>query len=73
MDNNEVIIESMVVSCLFQDMTLVSDYNITSDYFENPKCKFFFQLIEGLSKNYKEICKIKRSHTFSHTFISCIY
>ena len=67
MDNNEVIIESMVVSCLFQDMTLVSDYNITSDYFENPKCKFFFQLIEGLSKNYKEISEVTVSSFVSQT------
>lgn len=58
MENNEVMVESMVVSCLFQDMTLINDYAIDSNYFENPKCKFFFQLIEELSKGYKELNEV---------------
>ena len=67
MDNNEVMIESMVVSCLFQDMTLVGDYNIDSTYFENPKTKFFFELIEGLSKSYKDLNEVTVSTFVSQT------
>lgn len=67
MDNNEVMIESMVVSCLFQDMTLVGDYNIDSSYFENPKVKFFFELVEGLSKSYKELNEVTVSTFVSQT------
>lgn len=58
MDNNEIMIESLVISCLFQDMTLVGDYNIDSSYFDNPKTKFFFELIDGLSKSYKELNEV---------------
>lgn len=67
MDNNEVMIESMVISCLFQDMTLVGDYNIDSTYFENPKTKFFFELIEGLAKSYKELNEVTVSTFVSQT------
>ena len=67
MDNNEVMIESMVVSCLFQDMTLVGEYNIDSTYFENPKTKFFFELIEGLSKSYKDLNEVTVSTFVSQT------
>lgn len=64
-DNNEMMIESLVISCIFQDMTLINDYTIDSSYFENPKCKFFFQLIEELSKGYKELNEVTVS-----TFVS---
>lgn len=56
MDN--VMIESLAVSCYFQDMATLYDYDITEEYFENPKCKFFFRLANELSKNYKELNEV---------------
>ena len=67
MNNNEVMVESLVISCMFQDLSLVDEYPLESSYFENPKCKFFFELAEGLSKGYKELNEVTVSTFVSQT------
>lgn len=54
MEDNSVMVESLVLSSLFQDLTLVNDYPLNDEHFDNDKCKFFFQLAKGLSE-YKEL------------------
>ena len=58
MENNEVMIEALVISCIFQDISLIDEYPLESNYFENPKCKFFFELATGMSKGYKDLNEI---------------
>lgn len=67
MENNEVMTESLVISCIFQDLTLIDEYPIDSNSFENPKCKFFFELVEGLSRGYKELNEVTVSSFVSQT------
>lgn len=67
MENNEVMTESLVISCMFQDLTLIDEYPIDSNSFENPKCKFFFELVEGLSRGYKELNEVTVSSFVSQT------
>lgn len=67
MENNEVMTESLVISCIFQDLTLIDEYPIDSSSFENPKCKFFFELVEGLSRGYKELNEVTVSSFVSQT------
>ncbi|MGL4450456.1 MAG: DnaB-like helicase C-terminal domain-containing protein [Sarcina sp.] len=54
MENNNVMVESLVISALFNDLTLVDEFPITIENFENPKCQFFFELAKGLAA-YKEL------------------
>ena len=54
MENNSVMIESLVLSSIFQDMTLINEYPLSEEHFKNPKCKFYYQLAKGLS-SYKEL------------------
>lgn len=67
MENNEVMTESLVISCMFQDLTLIDEYPIDSNSFDNPKCKFFFELVEGLSRGYKELNEVTVSSFVSQT------
>lgn len=57
MENKEIMVESLVLSSLFQDLTLINDYPITEEHFQNSKCKFFFSLAKGLS-SYKELTEV---------------
>lgn len=65
--DNEVMVESLVISCMFQDLSLVDEFPLESKYFENPKCKFFFELAEGLSKGYKELNEVTVSTFVAQT------
>lgn len=67
MESNEVMVESLVISCIFQDLSLVDEYPLESKYFDNPKCKFFYELAEGLSKGYKELNEVTLSTFVSQT------
>lgn len=67
MESNEVMVESLVISCIFQDLSLIDEYPLESKYFDNPKCKFFYELAEGLSKGYKELNEVTLSTFVSQT------
>lgn len=51
-------IESLVISALLQDLSLIADVKLKQKDFMFPKTKFFFGLTEELSKKYKEINEI---------------
>ena len=36
MENNSVMIESLVLSSIFQDMTLINEYPLSEEHFKNP-------------------------------------
>lgn len=59
--DNRGLIEGLVVSCLLQDPTLISEYPVTSESFKVDKTKFFFELAEGMSKGYKVIDEVSVS------------
>ncbi|WP_312286651.1 DnaB-like helicase C-terminal domain-containing protein [Terrisporobacter sp.] len=67
MENNEVMVESLVLSCIFQDLSLIDEYPLEAKYFDNPKCKFFYELAEGLSRGYKELNEVTLSTFVSQT------
>ena len=56
--NNRGEIESLVISALFQDLSLIADVSLTDKDFIFPKTKFFFNLVKELSKKYKEIDEV---------------
>ena len=47
------ILESLILSCIYKDITLITEVN--EDFFSNDKCKFYFCLIKEMSKNAKEV------------------
>lgn len=59
--DNRGLIEGLVVSCLLQDPTLISEQPVTSESFKVDKTKFFFELAEGMSKGYKVIDEVSVS------------
>ena len=48
-------VECAILSCIFQDLTLVGDYELKVEYFSLDDTRFFFSLAQELSKNIKEI------------------
>ena len=49
-------LESLILSCAYKDITLITEIN--EDYFENDKCFFYFKLLKEMSKGSKEINEI---------------
>lgn len=56
--NNRGEIESLVISVLLQDLSLIADVSLTDKDFMFPKTKFFFGLVRELSKKYKDIDEV---------------
>ena len=53
-NNNDIMVESLVLSSIFSDMSLIDEYPLKDEHFKNSKTKFFFQLAKGLS-SYREL------------------
>ncbi|HGM3507380.1 TPA: DnaB-like helicase C-terminal domain-containing protein [Clostridioides difficile] len=51
-------IESLVISVLLQDISIIADYPLSENDFTFPKTKFFYNLIRELSTKYKEIDEV---------------
>lgn len=47
--------EKMLISCLLQDLSLISETPLIEDDFSTPKNKFYFKLISELSTRYREV------------------
>ncbi len=53
METNRDMLESLILSCLYKDITLLSEVN--EDYFDNDKCYFYYKLLKEMCRNAKEI------------------
>ena len=47
--------EKMLISCLLQDLSLISETPLIEDDFSTPKNKFYFKLVSELSTRYREV------------------
>ena len=47
--------EIMLLSCLLQDLSLITETPLEEEDFSTPRNKFYFKLIEELSTRYKEV------------------
>lgn len=47
--------EKMLISCLLQDLSLISETPLIEDDFYTPKNKFYFKLVSELSTRYREV------------------
>lgn len=56
--DNRANIEGLVLSSLAQDLSLISEFNLSEQDFKYDKTKFFFGLIRDLSKKYREIDEV---------------
>lgn len=50
---NRDMLESLIISCCYKDITLLSDVN--EDFFNNEKCYFYYKLLKEMCRNAKEI------------------
>ena len=53
--------ECAILSCIYQDLTLTSEYELRSEYFSLNDTKFFFSLAYELAKKVKEIDELSVS------------
>lgn len=53
METNRDMLESLILSCLYKDITLLSEVN--EDYFDNDKCYFYYKLLKEMCRNAKEV------------------
>ena len=60
--NNRGEIESLVISALFQDLSLIADVSLTDKDFIFPKTKFFFNLVK------ESFTQKRKTLRFSHCF-----
>lgn len=55
MNEQKEIAEKMLISCLLQDLSLISETPLIEDDFSTPKNKFYFKLVSELSTRYREV------------------
>lgn len=48
-------IESLILGAIYQDLTLVTETNLTANDFDNPRTSFYYQLSIELAKNIKTL------------------
>lgn len=66
--------EKMLISCLLQDLSLISEIPLIEDDFSTPKNKFYFKLVSELSTRYREVNEftvinfLKLSETLTQDF-----
>ena len=66
--------ERMLISCLLQDLGLISEVPLIEDDFSTPKNKFYFKLVSELSTRYREVNEftvinfLKLSETLTQDF-----
>ena len=47
--------ESLVLSCIYQDLTLIADINLKETDFDNSRTSFYYALAGELVKNIKSL------------------
>ena len=50
-----VLTESLILSCIYQDLTLVTDTNLKVKDFSTGKTSFYYELAVELNKNIKTL------------------
>ena len=52
---DRILTESLILSCIYQDLTLVVDTNLKVNDFSESKIRFYYQLAIELNKNIKTL------------------
>ena len=50
--------ESLILGCIYQDLTLIADINLKPSDFSNPRVAFYYELAGNLVKNIKNLSEL---------------
>ena len=65
--------ESLILSCIYQDLTLIADINLKPTDFSNPRTSFYYGLAENLVKNIKNLNELAVASYVSSNGVGELY
>lgn len=65
--------ESLVLSCIYQDLTLIADINLKETDFDNSRTSFYYTLASELVKNIKSLNELAVKSYVSSSGLSDLY
>ena len=70
---DRLLTESLILSCIYQDLTLVVDTNLKIENFSTSKTSFYYQLAIELNKNIKTLDELSVTSYVSSSGIKDLY